>query len=510
MRVRFHLSLITLAVVSAAVLPLRAARPFPGSPPPGARIRRLIAGARPGGDDVLQFGSSAVLDVLPLITAQNVARLRPLFHLALPDTVDGTPVHISDVTTPDGIVRDLLIMTTMSGRLIALDARTGGARWIHDGPSGPRWTTASPAIDPGGTYVYSYGLDGAVHRYLVASGVEDRSHGWPEVATLKGDVEKGSSNLSIVETAGGRSYLYATTAGYPDPGDAGDYQGHVTTIDLDTGAQTVFNAACSDKAFHFIESGGADRDCENVQAGIWARSGVVYDPDTDRIFFTTGNGVFDGSHNWADSIVALRPDGSSASGLPLDSYTPSNYQQITDEDLDLSSTTVAILPAPRSNPDWHLALQSGKDATIRLVDLTDLSGRGRPGETGGELQLMTVPQGRAVLSRPATWSDAIGRSFAFVANENGISALQLLADSNGAPYLKRRWQKPIPGTSPIIVNGVLFLANDHQITALDPSDGQILWSDTSIGPVHWQSPIVANGILYMADNSGLLYAWSLR
>ena len=458
----------------------------------------------------MQFGSSAVLDVRPLITPQNVGGLRPLFRLALPDTVDGVPVHVSDVAMPDGPARDLLIMTTMSGRLVAIDARIGSLRWSHDGPPGPRWTTSSPAVDPDRRHVYSYGLDGRVHRYVIATGVEDDGQGWPQVVTLKGDVEKGSSALSIAETVSGKHYLYVTTAGYPDPGDAGDYQGHVTTIDLDIGTQRVFNAACSEKAFHFVENGDAHNDCQNVQAGIWARSGVVYDPDTDRIFFTTGNGVYDGVHNWADSIVALRPDGSSDGGAPVDSYTPSNYQQITDEDLDLSSTTVAILPAPAGNPDWHLAIQSGKDETVRLVDLTDLSGHGQPGVTGGELQIIGVPQGKPVLSRPATWSDPEGLIWAFVANENGISALQLQANSSGEPYLKRRWQKDIPGTSPIIVNNVLFLAADHRITALDPLDGHVLWSDTSIGPVHWQSPIVANGVLYMADNAGILYAWSLR
>ena len=481
----------------------------PTAPRPRAGARRIVQRGGPTGDDVLQFGSSAVLDVQPLITAQNVARLQPLFRLALPDTVDGAAVHVSDVTMPDFTLRNLLIMTTMTGRLVAVDARTGGIRWTRDGAPCPRWTTATPAVDPDRSHVYSYGLDGRVHRYLIASGVEDTGHGWPQLVTLKGDVEKVSSSLSIAETVGGRRFLYAATAGYPDPGDAGDYQGHVTTIDLDTGAQTVFNAACSDKAFHFVAN-DARNDCQNVQAGIWASSGVVYDPDTDRIFFTTGNGVYDGVHNWADSIVALRPDGSSDGGAPLDSYTPSNFQQITDEDLDLSSTTVAILPAPPGNPDWHMAIQSGKDETIRLVDLTDLSGHGHAGTTGGELQLIGVPQGKKVTSRPATWSDPTGRSWAFVANESGISALQLQANRSGEPYLKWRWQKNISGTSPIIVNDVLFLANDHRITALDPLNGNVLWSDTSIGPVHWQSPIVANGILYMPDNAGILYAWSLR
>ena len=72
--------------------------------------------------------------------------------------------------------------------------------------------------------------------------------GWPQPTTLKGFDEKGSSALAIA-TSNGTTYLYVVHGGYP--GDNGDYQGHVTAINLGTGAQKVFNAACSDQAVHF-------------------------------------------------------------------------------------------------------------------------------------------------------------------------------------------------------------------------------------------------------------------
>ena len=136
--------------------------------------------------------------------------------------------------------------------------------------------------------------------------------GWPQLTTLKGFDEKGSSALSIA-TSGGTTYLYMTHGGYP--GDNGDYQGHVTAINLANGAQNVFNAACSDVTQHLQHRGGAlSPTCAAGQNAIWSHPGVIYDPGTDRILMGTGNsfsgtlGQFDGNHNWSESVIALHPD----------------------------------------------------------------------------------------------------------------------------------------------------------------------------------------------------------
>jgi hypothetical protein len=75
-----------------------------------------------------------------------------------------------------------------------------GSRRINNGGS-TCYATSSPAIDPRRQFVYSYGLDGKVHKYAVGSGNEVLTGGWPETTTLKGFDEKGSAALSIA-TAG--------------------------------------------------------------------------------------------------------------------------------------------------------------------------------------------------------------------------------------------------------------------------------------------------------------------
>jgi outer membrane protein assembly factor BamB len=393
---------------------------------------------------------------------------------------------------------------------VAVDAATGKTVWQTEPPDGPRWTTSSPAVDPTHTFVYGYSLDGYIHRYMVRSGEEVKGPGWPALITLKGDVEKGSSNISIATAADGRTFLYMTIAAYPDPGDAGDYQGHVVAVDLSSGEQHVFNALCSDRDEHFTELGDAS-DCTALQAGIWARAGVVYNSATDRVYLTTGNGEYNansGGFHWGTSVVALRPDGTTDAGVPLDSYTPVDFQQLTDADLDLSSTTIEILPHNRS--DWpELGVQSGKDSMLRLLNLEDLSGQGGPRHVGGELQLISLPQGGEVLTQPAAWRDPQRNTWLFVANHHGTSAYQLAADANDRPQLKLMWQSASTGTTPVLVNGIIYLAAPNAFTALRATTGEVLWQDSSITQIHWQSPIVIDNTVYLPDNSGYFSAYSL-
>jgi len=453
------------------------------------------------------------------LTPQNVNRLKRLFQVMLPSVADGAPAYLSGVATSGG-TEDIIFVTTRDGHIIALDAHTGRTVWSHQNPVGPCtinnggtpcYTTSSPAIDPNRQYVYSYGLDGFVHKYQVGDGMEITGSGWPEVATLKPFDEKGSAALSVATASDSTSYLYVANGGYP--GDNGDYQGHLTAINLATGSQHVFNTLCSDQTVHFKEQPQSP-DCSQVQSAVWARVGSVYDPDTDRIYIATGNGLYDpANHHWGDSVLALHPDGTgAATGDPLDSYTPTDFQQLQDADADLGSTAPAVLPVPATSGVRHLAVQSGKDQLLRLINLDNLSGQGGAGHTGGEVgQVIGVPQGGEVLTQPAVWVNPADHStWVYVANDNGLSGLELVVDSNHVPNLEVKWQSANGGSSPVIANNVLYHAGSNLIEAVDPASGKQLWSESGIGGIHWESPIVANGILYITDESSNLYAYSIN
>jgi putative cell wall-binding protein len=492
--------LIAICGLAAAVL-LAAQLAQPVVAPASAAA---VAWSQFGNGPSHQGVNAAETQIIP----STVSALKPLFTATLPGVSDGPPVEQPGVATPGG-TRDLLFTTTKDGWITATDASTGAEVWKHqNGPGSCRinngsnvcYTTSSPAVDPAGAYVYSYGLDGKVHKYATGTGAEVTSGGWPEVATVKPWDEKSSPALTIVSAAG-HTYLYVSNGGYP--GDHGDYQGHVTTIDLATGSQRVFNSLCSDKTVHLAT--GA---CGNVQSAVWARPSVVYDPGTQRILFSTGNGKWDGVHNWGDSVLALNVDGTGANGGPVDSYTPTNYATLDQQDLDLGSTAPQVVAAPAGSAKTHLAVQGGKDAKLRLLNTEALGGNGS-GQLGHELQIVDVPQGGQVLTEPANWVDRAGTSWVFVANNSGISALKLQAP-NGSPALTTVWKQTVGGTTPIVAGGVLFYLSKNGIRALDPATGTQLWSDTAgAGGLHWQSPIVANGKLAFTDGGGKLRVYSV-
>jgi outer membrane protein assembly factor BamB len=450
------------------------------------------------------------------IHRNNVGSLVQQWQVSLPAASDGAPVLLQSVVTPAG-TKDVLYVTTTAGHIVAIDAATGAQVWMQqNGPGACKvnsggsacYTASSPAIDPNRLYVYSYGPDGNVHKYLVGDGTEVLTGGWPQIATLKGYDEKNASALAFA-TSGGSTYLYAVNGGYP--GDCCDYQGHVTAINLGTGTQKVFNSMCSQFTHHF---GPNDPDCNAPhQSGVWARPGVIFDPATDRLLLATGNGSFNGASgggNWSESILALHPDGSGSGTGPVDSYTPTNYAALDAADADLGSTAPAILPAPPNSNVQHLALQSGKDGKVRLVNLADLSGQGGPRHTGGEIgAVINVPQGNVVLTQPAIWvNPADGATWAFIVNGGGASALKLIIDGSGNPSLAVQWQNGTAGGSPIVANNILYYAGGNAVRALDPTTGTLLWSTPRNGSTHWQSPVVANGALYIADASAHLTAFA--
>ena len=497
------------ALATRQAPPAPASRSIPGArAAPGAAAAGIPANGTPG--DWQQFGydarHSGVAALETTLTPGNVSTLHVLYSATLPGTVDDAPVFLSGVATATG-VHDLLFATTMDGRLIALDAATGNLLWSRQPASGPQYTTSAPAIDPGRQLVYSYGLEGRVHRYRVGDGTEVTGSGWPQLTTLKPEVEKCAPALATALAANGHTYLYAANGGYP--GDQGDYQGHVTAIDLGSGAQRVWNADCSDQPVHFTHG---NPDCKQVQTAVWQRGGVVYDSDLDRILFATGNGDFDlpqGGHDWGDSVLALRPDGTGNGALPLDSYTPADFQHLQDTDLDLGSTAPVVLPPVPGSRLAHLAVQSGKDGLLRLLDLDNLSGKGKPGQVAGEVQVLSLPQGGEVLTAPAAWADpATGIPWIFVANGGGLAGIQILAGGGGTPALHPVWTDSNGGTTPVVANGMVFYVGGAGLRVLSAKQGTLLFSDGSPVSIHWQSPIVVGGRVYVADGLGKLWAYA--
>src|SRR5690349_15232332 len=79
----------------------------------------------------LDPGKSADNVAESAVNLGNVGRLKQLFKTALPDAPDGSPVLLSDVTTPKGVT-DVVYLQGEHGHLMAFDAHSGAAVWSDD------------------------------------------------------------------------------------------------------------------------------------------------------------------------------------------------------------------------------------------------------------------------------------------------------------------------------------------------------------------------------------------
>jgi hypothetical protein len=263
------------------------------------------------------------------------------------------------------------------------------------------------------------------------------------------------------------------TSGYF--GDAPPYQGHVASIDRSSGRLvSVFNTLCANRRGLLAPSS-----CRASDSAILSRAGPVVEPGGRRILIDTGNGPWDGSTSFGDSVLQL-----AFPSLGLrQTFTPTDQERLNTSDTDLGSSAPVPLGGNR-------VLVAGKDGIVRVLELSRLNGRSPSSHTllGGELQRLPLPGGGELFSAPAVWHHG-GHTTVFVGDEHAIAAYVL---RRGRLYLA--WQNGTPGTSPVLAGGLLYV--------YDPAGGGIaVYRPTSPHPIatlpglpgHWNSPIVVDG-----------------
>ncbi len=419
------------------------------------------------------------------ITAVNLTRLGRR-TVRLPGVADSSAIELPDVIVK-GRKRDVIVVTTSYGHTLAIAAHTGAKLWeftpasINDYAGSAQFTTASPTADPDRRAVYVTTPDGQIHKLALATGREIRSGHWPVRVTLDATHEKLASPPSI-----DGSHLIVVTDGYI--GDIPPYQGHVVEISRATGRiEAVFNSLCANVR-HLLHP----RSCRDSDSAIWGRAGAVIEPD-GNILVATSNGessqttTFNGRTNWSDSVLELSPDKLRL----LHNWTPADQLHLTQADLDLGSTSPALLPG-------NLAVQGGKAGVLSLLDLTRLNGTSGPAgpRTGGQLQTIAAPGHTDVFSQPAVATIG-GMTYVFVTTSAGTGAYRL-----AGRRLHRVWQDSTPGTSPIIAGGLLYVYDETRgaLIVRVPRTGRQLAS-LPVGQGHWNSPIVVGGRIILPTGS---------
>jgi outer membrane protein assembly factor BamB len=439
----------------------------------GAAPRAISASLRYWPEFGLNPQRSDSTDASTGITAANVAHLRHL-RIALPGTVDSSPIYLHGVTVA-GAVHDVAILTTTYGKTLALDADSGRILWTFTPPGYSTWagtaqiTTASPIADPDRRFVYAASPNGLVHKLTLADGSEDTEGRWPVSVTRDPTHEKLAAALNI----DGPDVL-AATGGYI--GDIPPYQGHVVLIDRASGAiRAIFNTLCSGRRALIVPSS-----CPASDSAILSRGGPVVEPGGRRILIDTGNAPWNGTTDFGDSVLEL-----TFPRLHLrQTYTPVNQEELNTSDTDLGSSAPALLGENR-------VVLAGKDGIMRVLALSRLDGHPPSANhttLGGEVQRLPIPEGGQLFTAPAVWHHG-RRTTVFVADFNGTGAYALRAGR-----LYPLWIDHNAGTSPIVAGGLLYV--------YDPNLGGIdvyrPGSPTPLvklpgAPGHWNSPIVVDG-----------------
>jgi hypothetical protein len=218
----------------------------------------------------------------------------------------------------------------------------------------------------------------------------------------------------------------------------------------------------------------------------------VVEPGSGRLLFATGQGQFNGRTNWGDSVLELTADGRTL----RQNYTPSNYVELLHRDTDVGSTGPAIF-------NWRgglFAIQAGKDAIIRLLNVRRLNGRTRTpsARAGGELQKIhfAPDAGFGIFSTPAVAHQNGGVNL-FVANRVYTAGFTVTGRS---PRLSYMWRRNIAGTSPIHAGGLLYVYDYKrgQLNVYNPKTGGRYVSLPS-APGHWNTPVIADGRILMPE-----------
>ena len=451
-----------------------------------SRVPATAAAAAPGGDwSTFDYNAerSGVGPSRTGITSRDLRSLRRRV-VQVPGVADSSAVELHGVRV-GGRARDVIFITTTYGRTLAIDPATRRTLWqytpgdIDSYRGSQQITTATPVIDPDRRYLYAASPDGVINKLAVANGQEVRSGPWPVRVTYNPAHEKIAGALNITGNS-----VVVVTGGYL--GDQPPYQGHLVMINRASGQiGQVWNADCSNRRSLIDPTTSCHADLTFGGSAIWARSGAVIEPDTGRILVATGNGPYNGSTNWGDSVLELSP----GAARLLHGWTPRDQARLNAADLDLGSTAPALLLV-----DGHrLAVQGGKDGLLRLLNLARLNGTtgGAGPRLGGELSDTSAPGGGQVLTAPAVWSHG-GREYVFVGDDSGTAAYVLRLGAR--PHLAAVWQNGHAGTSPVLAGGLLYVYDD-QGGALDvysPATGRLLRS-LPAAPGHWSSPIVVGG-----------------
>jgi hypothetical protein len=278
--------------------------------------------------------------------------------------------------------------------------------------------------------------------------------------------------------------------------------------------------------------------------GIWMSGGAPAVDSGGNMFLSTGNGTFDDTtgslapmapnNDFGESFVRLNQ----ATLVLQDFYTPSNYQNWSGADLDISAGGITVLP-DGTGPAGHTNVMVGTDKQghLWMIDRSSMSGY-LPG-MDNTVQFLTLPYAYeyAIHSCLAYWNATIyvsvgkGPLLALQLNANGLvpfsGSVAIAASQSVETY---NFPNPTPAISASPNGGAIAWVLDNNAngtdtgsTALGPAilraydatnlattlySSATLAADAGGNAAKFAVPVVANGHVYVAG-TGVLTVYGL-
>lgn len=422
-----------------------------------------------------------------ILTPGNVATS---FGELFTDNVDGQvyaqPLYVQNLNISGG-VHNVVFVCTENNSVYAFDADTVSNVYWHvnlgtpfPAPCGDLTPivgiTSTPVIDlnSGTIYVESKLASGnhQLHALSITTGSE-KSGGPVTLAPtgFTGSIQHQRSGLLLLN---GVVYL-----GFASHCDQGSYHGFLLGYNA-TNLSLMYT-------FNVTPTGS--------QGGIWS-CGMAPAADTNgNIYVMTGNGTFDGTQNFGMCMIKL------SGSLSVEDYAaPTNYQSLSDADMDFGSGGVVLLPP-------HYAVGIGKDTNVCLADINNM------GHVGNWAQTFTAE---------SQWGDVVGKSPVYW---QGPTMQYLFLMHANDPTKSFQYTSGNIKTTPLGVgafpeddrsgglslsangttNGVLWeMGSDSNLRAYDAVNfPKLLWTGSVGTYVKMACPTIANGKVYVGTASNL-------
>ena len=479
-----------------------------------------------------------------ILTPANVnsSQFGKLFTVSVDGYVYAQPLYLSNVTIAGG-THNVLYVATEHDSLYAIDAGSGTIYWqISLIPSGGSTVnsstdlgcgdlvpevgiTGTPVIDPttGTIYVVAKSkVNGNLVQYLhaidVGTAVEKFSGPVFIQATVPGTASDGNGTTVSFSPhfENQRAALLLENGhvviGWSAHCDISPWHGWIMSYSASTLAQEA--------AFNASADGSAN--------GVWMSGEGLAADANGNIFFATGNGTWNGTTDYGDSIVKLGPP-SGGSFTVLDYFTPYNQSSLSGGDTDVGSGGMVLLPNLSSGQ--QLLVQMGKEGKMYLIDRNNMGKycvNDNPPCNGSDPNIVQeIPGATAgVWGTPAYWNGSVYwggasenlKAFSFNANSSGLIST--------SPTSESAQSFSFPGPSPTIsangnTDGILWGLDNSAFgsTCSGGSNCQVLYAydatnlanllytssqaannrDVPGSAIKFATPIVANGKVYFGS-----------